>query len=193
MTDDPRTWLNKHIEAGIHLREEARVALDPGAAWCERADKWDRDLISGVEAHSPRHASKVRTVGDVVPETLPVGHIWFEEAAVGLIHTSTGEGLPGNNPLSRLSARIRRAEEVAALWEYDPPEPTKEIEEKEPSSRGYAKADAPLIKRMHKMITENQGSITEASTQLAPEAVGGGTEESKAKRLERGYIEKYRS
>ena len=23
MADDPRTWLNKHIEAGIHLREEA--------------------------------------------------------------------------------------------------------------------------------------------------------------------------
>ncbi len=130
MADDPRTWLNKHIEAGIHLREEARVLLDPGAPWCERADKWERDLIAGVETHSPRHASRVRTVGDVVPETLPVGHIWFEKAAVGLAQTSTGEGLPGNNPLSRLSARIRRADEVAALWEHDPLGPTKEIEEK---------------------------------------------------------------
>ena len=132
MADDPRTWLNKHIEAGIHLREEARVKLDPGAAWCERADKWERDLIAGVEAHSPRHASRVRTVGDVVPERLSPAHVWFEEAAVGLAQTSTGEPLPGNNPLSRLSARIRCAEEVAALWEHDPPGPIKEIEEKEP-------------------------------------------------------------
>ena len=130
--DHPRTWLNEHIEAGIHLGVEARVVLDPGTTWRERADKWKRDLIAGVEAHSPRHAPKVRTVGDVVPETLPIGHVWFEKAAVGLAHTSTGEGLPGNNPLSRLSARIRRAEEVAALWEQNPPVPAEEAEKKEP-------------------------------------------------------------
>ncbi len=156
MADDPRTWLNKHIEAGIHLREEARVVLDPGAAWCERADKWERDLIAGVAAHSPRHAPKVRTVGDVVPETLPVGHVWFEEAAVGLIHTSTGEGLSGNNPLSRLSARIRRADEVAALWEHDPPKATEEIKEKEPplAERALSWAQQMGMKANHDMAKQ---------------------------------------
>jgi hypothetical protein len=157
MKDDPRTWLNEHIEAGIHLRVEARMVLDPGTTWRERADKWERDLIAGVEAHSPRHAPKVRTVGDVVPETQPVGHVWFEKAAVGLAHTSTGEGLPGNNPLSRLSARIRRAEEVAALWEHDPPEPIDAVpfakktrgrpSDKQATEKFYRKLAAEIDKR----------------------------------------------
>ena len=132
MTDDPRTWLNEHIEAGFNLREEARTKLDPGPAWERRADEWIGDLVSGVKDRSPRHVSKVRTVGDVVPENLRARHVWYDKRASGLNLTSTGEGLPGNNPLSRLSARIRRAEEVAALWEHDPPKVSDQTEKPPP-------------------------------------------------------------
>ena len=57
--------------------------------------------------------------------------------------------------------------------------------------RGYD--DLPLIERMHESIAQHRESITEAANRLAPEAVGGGTIESRAKRLERKYIQIYGS
>ena len=52
--------------------------------------------------------------------------------------------------------------------------------------------DVLLIEGMHELIVHDQCSVTDAATRLAPKASGGSTEESKAKRLERKYIQKYR-
>lgn len=61
-----------------------------------------------------------------------------------------------------------------------------------PRSGSFAAPDAPLIEEMRKMITGDPTvNPTAAAGRVADRAVGGGTAESKAKRLVNRYVEKF--
>jgi hypothetical protein len=59
-------------------------------------------------------------------------------------------------------------------------------------SGSYKPADAPLVEQMRKLMLDNPSlSPSAAATRLAEQAAGGGTLDSKAKRLAERYLEKY--
>lgn len=59
-------------------------------------------------------------------------------------------------------------------------------------SGSLAPNDAPLLEEMKKMLSEGKAnSVSAAAQKIADKASGAGTEESKRKRLERGYQTKY--
>ena len=58
----------------------------------------------------------------------------------------------------------------------------------------YDEQDAPLLKRMHEMITSRKAdNVPYAADAVAAEAVGDSDVKSKSKRLEQKYLDKYRS
>ena len=60
-------------------------------------------------------------------------------------------------------------------------------------TRGYFKKDAPLLEQMHQMIESKEAdNVPYAADAVAKNAVGKGTFASKSKRLEQGYMRKYR-
>ena len=123
MADDPVDWLEGHIVAGVHLREAAwnlRTA-QAGGAWCHDAEAWRTELRDGIAARSPRDAHRIDVANKFPPLDLPPWHVWYEPVYVGIAITSTGLGRPGNNPMSRHTAFVERAEEIVKEWRDELP------------------------------------------------------------------------
>ncbi len=59
--------------------------------------------------------------------------------------------------------------------------------------RGFADSDRRLIDLMQAWLVETDRGVTAASEEFASQALGGGSEASKAKRLERRFIEEFGS
>ena len=190
MAEDPVDWLGGHIVAGVHLREaawELRTA-QAGEAWRRDAEAWRVTLRKGIAARNQRDVHKIDAVNKFPPLDLPLWHVWYEPEAVGIAVTSTGTGRPGNNPMSRHAALIERAEEIEDQWREAVPS---KVSSGHVQRRGYVEADPPLIEEMHKVIMADRESITDAALRVCNRAKGKGTPVSKAKRLERRYIEKH--
>ena len=66
---------------------------------------------------------------------------------------------------------------------------------KQPRRRGavsYARQDAPLIAEMHKLIDSYEApSVIAAAGMVVKNAIGSGTDESKVRRLTKGYSANY--
>jgi hypothetical protein len=120
MKDDPHAWLNGHIVKGVHLRNKGgqlrkgdRSAIE---AWQQQAQAWLADLRYGIAARCSADTLRVEVANEFPPLNLPTEHPWYEPLPAGLALTATGEGWPGNNPLSRLAAHIKQAEKIAEDW-----------------------------------------------------------------------------
>ena len=88
------------------------------------------------------------------------------------------------------------AEQVEKLWPTgDKPTPNKKIGKPgRPPGTGYHKKDAPLLRKMNELIlTGEANSRLQAADMVVDGAIGGGTPESKKKRLLRGYSAEYGS
>ena len=61
---------------------------------------------------------------------------------------------------------------------------------RKPGSGSFAEQDKPLLNEMHRQILKSNGalSVPNAALNVAPDAAGAGSNENKAKRLERRYI-----
>jgi hypothetical protein len=81
--------------------------------------------------------------------------------------------------------------ETAAIGTRVATGPNKRARGRPPGSGSYSKADLPLIRKMNIEILNSGSSISSVANKFASEAVGGGTDESKAKRLSDRYIQIY--
>lgn len=83
--------------------------------------------------------------------------------------------------------------DIAAVRAMLPAPPTAKAQGRPRSSGSKAASDAPLIQRMRALVEAGGGDVsaTAAAQQVVDEAQGGGTEESKVRRLQRGYAKLY--
>ena len=120
MKDDPLAWLYGHKNIGVDLRNEGYllkqgdkpVVID----WEHRARDWQIEFQDGVAERVPADAHRVARVDEYPPLNLLPNHAYYEPIPVGLAFTATGKTFPGNNPLWRLAAWIKLAEEIAEDW-----------------------------------------------------------------------------
>ncbi len=119
----PVIWIKHHIATGIDLREECRSIRSETEikAWETKERLWAEEAIAGAAAMGEGDEHCVKTLDHIKPIEVPVGHPYYEARAVGLAFSSTGEGLPGNNPLSCHARRIDVLKEIAHKWEQNFP------------------------------------------------------------------------
>ena len=128
MADNPTVWLQAHINAGIHLREECRsLKTLPGSIeWEAKAETWLADLRGGLDARRRGDSQRINVIGDLFCEPLPPDHPWHERLTTELLAVSTtGTEQPGNNSFNYHCTRIRKAEKILEEWRTAKPQPPK--------------------------------------------------------------------
>ncbi len=128
MADNPTVWLQAHINAGIHLREEGRpLKTLPGSKeWEAKAETWRVDLRNGLETRRSGDGQCIDVLGDLICESLPPDHPWHERLTTELLAVSTtGTEQPGNNSFNYHCTRIRKAEKILEEWKTAKPQPPK--------------------------------------------------------------------
>ena len=124
MTEDPLGWLKGHKNLGVILREEAwdLVKTSPAQAWARRAEQWAREVKAKVGGWSKVDLLDLEVLDEIPFLTLRTDHVWYEARPTpGIITTSTGPGRPGNNPLSRHVALVKKTKAIIKRWEVNPP------------------------------------------------------------------------
>ena len=142
MADDSVEWITRHIQKGqnLYVEGEGLRTRENAGAWVAHQQRWWQEGWDGIAARSPSHLAKLETLGRFHPLVLPEWHLWWEPPVfVDIAVSSTGEGSPGNNPLSRHAACIERLQDIERDWRADPPDPPSAA-----AARGRPGHDKPL-------------------------------------------------
>ncbi len=172
MNENPIEWLVRLHQAGVDFREEGwglrTQDQDKTDAWEKRAEEWAHEFRDGIAIWTPWDIGRVETINRPPVEDLPLDNPWHDPSIPTWPHmTGTGEGRPGNNPYSRHSGLVDRAEEILNEWRLSPP--------KERQKTGRKRVEHPNgLEAARKAKREGRAKSNREAARIAVEEVGRG-------------------
>jgi len=126
-----------------------------------------------------------------VPDDMKVKHLVMDMDGARIELLAPDEGIL----VDSLSLRVWIRNQCIAAFGQTHHDDDRPVDETVPKTdRSFADEDAHLLEKMKTLLDSRQArSITSAAGMVAPEASGGGTEDSKKRRLQRSYKAKFGS